>query len=625
MMDCDFLKYRLRDYQKKSCEELLAKIKEYKRPLLLVQPTGTGKTRTAMALCLELLHNKLIRNVVWVAHRYELIDQAKDTLFLCCYLNNGRTEEEYKEDKKANKCQNYDEMDFFSFSMNGGFRDKIERIDESTLVVYDEAHHCVPENSTYCLNDVKNKNARILGLTATPFRTDELTNDGIPFVWKFTKRLDEQDYQQAIQYTEDSIVEKITISAAILNGYLCRFQIFGIKDLLGDIYTEWKSTYSGDISWSDYYHGKLVNTIVSIIRDENIADNRPRPEDGKILIFTKRASGLYKELKENDLLCENKTGLGLLISNDYEYRTYDKNGCAKDRIGSNPEDRSRIVDLFSSNDDAEKSLSVLINNAILTEGFDEPKVTDIILMYDTSSSIRMTQIIGRGLRPYGDEERGCYLYNLASADIVEKIYNGKETLTDINILEELLGEQVGVTDAGEVIIQKNRVSDKPRHNVRNAFPRVEIYEHIKSASLYSEFEIAGVLVVDDLIQCIVSIQEIASINSGEFPSRLSNIFKTMLSNMYSKWQKSDHTFISSFMDYLQIHGKYKSMADQEKDDITLISENIKGRVQCILKGLTSAISIRSAVENTFKEEGIDYSVSDLSFYCVEVLKEIWKL
>ena len=69
MADCDFLKYRLRDYQKKSCEELLAKIREYESPLLLVMPTGTGKTRTAIALCLELLHIKIISNVVWVAHR----------------------------------------------------------------------------------------------------------------------------------------------------------------------------------------------------------------------------------------------------------------------------------------------------------------------------------------------------------------------------------------------------------------------------------------------------------------------------------------------------------------------------------------------------------------------------
>ena len=624
MADCDFLKYRLRDYQKKSCEELLAKIREYERPLLLVMPTGTGKTRTAIALCLELLHIKIISNVVWVAHRCELLDQAKVTLFLCCYLDHGRTEEEYKEDRKAGKCQEYDEMKSFSFSMSGDFKNELEEIYETTLVVYDEAHHCVPKNSTYCLDDVKNINARILGLTATPFRTD---ND-VPFVWDFIKKPDE-DYQRAMEQTEYSIVEKITISVAILNGYLCRFQIFGIKDLLGDIYTEWKNGNTGDISWRDYYHGKLVNTIVSIIRDKSIADNnnnnnRSRPRNGKILIFTKRASGLYNELKGNDLLCENRTGMGLLLSNDYEYRSYDKNGCANDGIGTNPEDRSRIVRLFSTNDDEEESISVLINNAILTEGFDEPKVTDIILMYDTSSSIRMTQIIGRGLRPYGDEKRGCYVYNLASADIVEKIYNGKETLTDINILEELLGEQVGVTDEGKVISQKHKVSDKTMHIVRNAFPRTEIYEHIKSVSLYSEFEIAGVLVVDDLIQCIVSIQEIASINSGKFPSRLSS-FSTMLSKMYEEWKKNDPAFIGSFMDYLQTHGNYKSLADQEKDDIILISKNVKMRVECISKELTSANNIRSAVENIFKEEGIDYSVSDLSFYCGEVLKEIWKL
>lgn len=622
MPEYSFQKYGLRDYQQSSCKELAEKFAKGENiPLLLVMPTGTGKTRTAMSLCIELLNTGIIKNIVWVAHRYELLNQAKDALNLCCYLKNGKTGDDYKKDKETNHILRYDERNSFVFSMNGTFRDILGQIDDTTLVVYDEAHHCVSENSTYCLDDVKNKNARILGLTATPFRM----NDDIPFVWNFTQKTEEIGYEQAIERAEYSIVEKITISTAILNGYLCRFQIFGIKDLFGDIYREWQDN-SGEISWYEYYHGKLVNTIINIIRDENIKDGHPRPEDGKILIFSKNAAKLYRELKESSLLSKDNTGMGLLLSGSYECRLY-KNGCEIDYNDNSPDLRSNIINYFSNGKNSdETNISVLINNAILTEGFDEPKVTDIILMYDTNSSIRMTQIIGRGLRPYGDEERGCYVYNLASADIVEKIYNGKQKLSGFEKIEEFLGEQVGVTDEGKVVAHKMGDLGKNKSKVRNAFPRSEIYEQIKSASLYKEFEIAGVLIADDLIQCIVSTQEIEYICKGEFPRRMSSIFRDMLHHMYVKWQKIDNpTIFNTFIEYLRSCGKYKPLDDPEKQDIGLISSDIMNRMHRICNVLNSSNSIRSAVESELEKEGMEYTALDLSFYCGEVLKTILKV
>ena len=616
-----FQKYGLRSYQEDSCIELMAKFSGKDNiPLLLVMPTGTGKTRTAVSLCLELLSSSIINRIVWVAHRYELLDQAKDTLELCCYLKYGKKLNDYINDKISNSIKIYEDESYFEFSMNTTFSNKLGQIDNNTLVVYDEAHHCVSENNTYCLDKVKEKNARILGLTATPFRM----NGDIPFVWNFTKKLEETEYKELVERAEYSIVEKITISAAIINGYLCKFKIFGI-DVLGDIYNEWLQN-KDKVTWQDYYYNAILKTIVSIIRDNSIKDHLPRPKDGKILIFSKNANKLYQDLKDNKLLIQDEIGIGLLTSGNYGYKLYDRSGNKIEHNDSSIELRNKIIEYFSNENVSDKDcIGVLINNSILTEGFDEPKVTDIILTYDTDSIIRMTQIIGRGLRPYGDENRGCYIYNLASAKIVEKIYNGKYTIKDMSDI--VFGGQVGVNDEGNIVYVASNIS-KNNQNIKTAFPRSMIYSYIKALNLCNEFEISGVLIVDELIQCFVAKQDIEVIEKCKIPSRLPNIFAEMLKDMYKKWQKYENKelFKNSFIEYLRSCGKYKYLEDKTKYDVNVINSTIKSQLNRICEKIKATNSyISDVVEDIIKEDITNYTQLDIDFYSGEVLKMIMKI
>ena len=593
----NYEKYLLRDYQIQSCEELQEKITG-DIPLLLVMPTGTGKTRTAISFCLELLDARIVKNIIWVAHRYELINQAKETLKLCCSLKYGNDWEKYNEIS-------------FGFSMNTTFRDMLNQVNDETLVVYDEAHHCVSKNSTYCLDDVKRKKAKILGLTATPFRTD----DDIPFVWEFTKEIGENAYNDVITRAEYSIVEKITISTAIFKKYLCRFQIFGMRDIYEDLKNEWEQNTD---NWSDYYNSKLEKTIISIIADkvdENNEDAKilPRPKDGKILIFSKRADRLYRRLLEEDAI--GNKGIGLLLSNHYEYR--------KPRSYTQLGERSEIISLYSK-DDENESLSILINNAILTEGFDEPKVTDIILLYDTNSGIRMTQILGRGLRPYGDEKRGCYVYNFANADVINKIYNGNQDFSNLKDLDNLdillgeLGEQIAVTGDGKIIISSFNIAGDENNEAKAVFPKNVIYDYIRASRLGSEFKLAGFLIAEELFQCFVSQQELQRIEKGEIPSRYHTRFQEMLKNMIARWNRVEaqdkERFDNSFIKYLISFGKYKSMDDCEIDDINNIDKNIENRMLKIRKKVNDGNKIVASIEEVFSEEGISPTPSDIEFY-----------
>ena len=172
-------KYGLRKYQKESYISIREKFKKYESedsdypnlPLLLVMPTGTGKTLTAMSVCMDMLINDEIDNVVWVAHRYELLNQARRNCNLCCYIYYGKSREEYNEDEENKNIKNeyLGWKNKFKFIMRSSVKENLPSIKKSTLVVYDEAHHCVAKE--YCLKDVKETGAKILGLTATPFRS----------------------------------------------------------------------------------------------------------------------------------------------------------------------------------------------------------------------------------------------------------------------------------------------------------------------------------------------------------------------------------------------------------------------------------------------------------------------
>lgn len=123
---------------------------------LLVVPTGGGKTFTAVKAINRLFEKNILDSakdqVLWVAHRGELLEQAKRAF--------DRYTVQYKERPsfKGN----------ISFLMTSDVQEKLRSLTNKKLAVIDEAHHAAA-NSYRAIFDSQ---LGILGLTATPSRHD---------------------------------------------------------------------------------------------------------------------------------------------------------------------------------------------------------------------------------------------------------------------------------------------------------------------------------------------------------------------------------------------------------------------------------------------------------------------
>ena len=141
-----------RDYQLKAVADCRSAYAQGARAVLLVLPTGGGKTVIGSLVVAGALAKG--KRVLWVACRRELVDQAAQRLPAPCgYIMAGRAPDPSAPVQVAS-------LDTVA----------MRELPEADLVVYDEAHHAVAATSRQVL--ARLPRAHLLGLTATPVRGD---------------------------------------------------------------------------------------------------------------------------------------------------------------------------------------------------------------------------------------------------------------------------------------------------------------------------------------------------------------------------------------------------------------------------------------------------------------------
>jgi ATP-dependent helicase IRC3 len=423
---------QLYKHQEDAIESLNQKIiKTNKVPFggLLVLPTGGGKTLTAAYwLCKNLLDKN--KKVLWIAHRHELLEQAKATFHHKLAFNDIFTSKKsfnYRiisgiHDKPVNIRQNDDIIISSKDSVNAGFEylyhNWIKNNNEEIFLVIDEAHHATAKTYRKLISQLQEKtgNFRMIGLTATPFRTAEVEKGLLAKVFP------------------DDIIYKIDLKTLIARGILS-------EPIFEEVQTEFDMT--------KYLSEEELNNLTYFDIDsigkgtaKTIAENDQR--NWCIINKYVKNKGKYKQTIVFALNQDNAIALKQLFLTEgvkADFVLSSIKDIATGVVISSKENKDKI-DKFRNGD-----LEVLINVNILTEGTDVPNVQSIFLARPTISPILMTQMMGRGLR--GEKAGGT-----KEAYIVSFIDDWKDKVKWVNPEKLIIEENTDFNDTSKDTQQK---------------------------------------------------------------------------------------------------------------------------------------------------------------------------
>lgn len=332
---------RLRPYQEKAVA-LTGDALSAKRSALVVMPTGTGKT-TFFSEMARTWSQK--GRVLVLAHREELISQAAERIRTQTGVRVGI---EMADSRSSILSPEPVVVASVQTLCRSKRRAKFEA-EEFALIIIDEAHHSTSKSYRQILEHFPE--ARVLGVTATPDRTDEV---GLYNVFEH------------VAFTYD-------IEDAIRDGYLCKVKQMAVYCKDFDVSNV--RTKMGDLSESDLQQVMQLETVLHQIAMPLVRETQGR----QTIVF---APGVKAAHALSDVLSRYTTAQVGVVDG------------AMDK-----EQRRATLDAY-----AKGEIQYLVNCQVLTEGYDAPATSCVAVARPTKSRSLYTQMVGRGLRTHPGKE-----------------------------------------------------------------------------------------------------------------------------------------------------------------------------------------------------------------------------
>lgn len=182
--------FQLRDYQQELVDKTFDCWQAGQQRVMMQLPTGAGKTVIFSAIAAQFVARG--ERALVVAHREELLLQARDKLAATAAVPVGMIKAGYRSDHEA-------------ALQVGSIQTLARRLDSlpsAALLIVDEAHHSA--SSTYLELLRRYESAYVLGVTATPARID---GQGFKFIY-------------------DELILGRSVADLIAAGYLCPYKLF---------------------------------------------------------------------------------------------------------------------------------------------------------------------------------------------------------------------------------------------------------------------------------------------------------------------------------------------------------------------------------------------------------------
>lgn len=425
---------------------------------LVVLPTGGGKTYTASVWLLKNAINKQ-KKILWIAHRKTLLDQAVESFQQYAYKDFIPNISSFRYrvisgDAEHDKTINIEKSDDLLVVSKDSIGRNLKNIDrwlkdeEEVFLIIDEAHHSTAKTYRKVIDYIKEKvpYVKLIGLTATPFRTNDNEKGLLSRIYK----------------------DGVELGDVVNNDIGIAYNI-SLKELIS------KNILSKPI-FESYYTDESYGRSLGIKGLESIQNLDMLPEDiqKEMAQSAARNQLIVKTYKENQKNYGQTIVFAVNIVHAIQLTTlFKKEGINAAYIVSNIKDI--VTGVTVSSKDNEKNLEdyrsgkikVLVNVNILTEGVDLPQTKTVFLARPTVSTILMTQMIGRALR--GTKAGGTDL-----AYIVSFIDNWNEHIAWVNPDSLFIGENEFV----------DNVAEKVQHELRLiAISKIEEFAAILDNSL----------------------------------------------------------------------------------------------------------------------------------------------
>lgn len=320
----------LREYQTDIANLVLSNTKSKD---MIQLATGGGKTVIAGFLCKHYLSKN--KKVIYVAHREELILQPKKKL----YSQFGIESSIIKASEKSDLTNPMQIASVQTFYKRLNF--------DPDVIIIDEAHHS--KASTYQMVINNYPNAKLIGLTATPYRLS-----GKGFKDTFNRLVS----SKSIKELENMgfLVPAKCYSYPIGHDKLSRIKITG----------------------GDYNESQLEKVMIDRVLIEDIIVSYEKHAKGKKMIV------FASSVKHSQAICQR-------------FKEYGFNAL---HIDSKSKNRSEIIKSFRLGD-----TDILCNVGIATEGVDIPEIEAVCLARPTKSLALYLQMCGRGSRPFKNKKK----------------------------------------------------------------------------------------------------------------------------------------------------------------------------------------------------------------------------
>jgi superfamily II DNA or RNA helicase len=333
---------------------------------LCLMPTGAGKTTVALELMCDLARSNYVNQTsgnrkpfkfVWLVEGTHLADQSLLAMEEIWALRGDGPMElrrfftPFDDSEQAFETESANPSGVFStFSLvtsRLGDESMTRYFKECEILIVDEAHSAKAETYLDAINKYRstNPNGQLLGLTATPYRSDDSIHGRLKDMFQRQWQISDDESQKV----------KSPIEWLIRNEYLSRLEVHQINELRAS---------SNEFNYYKKLHEAIIDTC-----------------------------HLIQERQQNLIVFAESKAHAISLSLLLNYSGI-RNGLI---VGETPTtEREKMINDVKQPESS--GVNVLVNHHILSKGLDIPGLNSIMVLGNTDNPALALQIIGRAMR-----------------------------------------------------------------------------------------------------------------------------------------------------------------------------------------------------------------------------------